>query len=545
MLDADVIVVGSGHNGLVCAAYLAKWGYRVLVLERRDTIGGAVCTEEMFGGYQMDVGGSDHFMIHHTPIVSDLDLEAYGLSYIPMDPFMCAPFPDGDCICFYRDLDRTCESIARVDEADAEAYYRFITDWQPLNESVFDFFRSPPTLMNFGRNVMTKRLGTGSTRGGGRREARSRVSRTETVRRIMQSYGALIRGTFRSEKMRAALEWWGAQSGPPPMDTASAEFIGWHSVVHKIGPARPRGGSGMLTQALAACIRDHGGTVVAESEVASIDVRGGRPVGVTTVDGTSFSGRAVVSNAHVRITFERLLADWTPPSLRERVATIRVGNGFGMVIRCAMESLPRYASNSVAPEEIVKGIQLLCPSTDYFTNAYADFLHGVPAENPAAVAMTFSAIDPELAPPGKHTLFVWGQYYPYRLAARMKWDEIRDREAKKLLDVVERYAPGTKEARNDWLIQSPEHIARKHAMPNANVMHVEMSLDQMFMFRPLPELAGYTTPLPGLYLASAGMHPGGGIFGAAGYNCAHVLRRDLHVRNRLFRAGIRPVASSD
>jgi phytoene dehydrogenase-like protein len=356
--------------------------------------------------------------------------------------------------------------------------------------------------------------------------------RIDMLRSILQSYGGLLAESFRSEKLKAALAWWGAQSGPPPTDTGSAEFVGWHSLIHKVGPARPRGGSGMLTQALAAHIRDHGGTVLSDQEVSRILVEDGKACGVETVSGDRFTARRVVSNAHVWVTFLDLLSDWATPALKDRIRSIRVGNGFGMVIRCAMDALPRYRLAEGNPEEILHGLQLICPSTDYLLSSYGDYLRGEPAENPAAIAMTFSAIDPTLAPAGKHTMFVWGQYYPWKLRQGLSWEDIRMREAEKLIGVVERLAPGTRDSLIDWYIQSPPDIEKKHNMPHANVMHVEMSLDQMFMFRPLPELARYSTPLSGLFMANAGMHPGGGISGAPGYNCAHVVRKSL--RRRLF-----------
>jgi phytoene dehydrogenase-like protein len=518
-MDTDVLVIGSGHNGLTAGAYLAKWGYKVTVLERRSTIGGAVCTEDMFGGFKLDVGGSAHFMIHHTPIVSDLQLDRYGLEYIPLDPFMTAPFDDGSSVSFYRDLDRTCESIARISEHDAEAYRRFIRRWQPLNEAVFELFLKPPSMRNFGTTVLLRKFSESST------------ERTELLRSLFRSYGRLINETFEDERTRAALAWWGAQSGPPPIDAASAEFIGWHSVIHKHGPARPRGGSGMLTQALAAYIRDHGGEIVPDSEVDEILVEDGKAVGARTTGGERFTAKRVVSNAHVWVTFLQLLRDWIPADLRSRIERIHVGNGFGMVIRAAMDRLPQYNLSDASNEDVVRGLQLLSPTTQYLNDAYADYLKGTPSENPAVVAMTFSSIDPTLAPEGKHTLFLWGQYYPYELRDGLRWDEIERREAEKLFKVIDRFAPGTSDGLIDMYVQTPPVIEEKHNMPRANVMHVEMLIDQMFMFRPMPELAQYKTPLKGLFMANAGMHPGGGIFGAPGYNCAHVVRRSLR---RLF-----------
>lgn len=518
--DADVIIIGSGHNGLVTAAYLSKWGYRVLVFERRDTIGGAVCTEDMFGGFKMDVGGSAHFMIHHTPIVQDLELHRYGLEYIPMEPFMSAPFPDGTVIKFYRDLDKTCQSIAAVSQKDADAYRRFIQDWQPLNKSVFESFLKPPTGSNIGKTFIFSQI------------RKSTQKRNELLQNIMKSYGRLIDEYFESDYLRAALAWWGAQSGPPPTDTASAEFIGWHSIIHLKGAARPRGGSGMLTQALKNFIEAHGGTIRPNSEIKQIEVAGEKAKGVQLVSGEKYFSRAVVSNAHVKLTFLKLLSNTITPSLRARIERINTGNGFGMVLRCAMKSLPVYSISREDRSEILNGLQLLSPTTQYLNDSYADYLKGVPSEHPAAIGMTFSAIDPSLAPEGKHVLFIWGQYYPYTLRNGLSWDSIREREARKLLGVVDSFAPGTADQLIDWYIQTPVDIEAKHAMPNANVMHAEMTLDQMFMFRPLPELSAYSTPVKGLFLSSAGMHPGGGIFGAAGYNCSYVVRR--YLRRRIF-----------
>lgn len=283
----------------------------------------------------------------------------------------------------------------------------------------------------------------------------------------------------------------------------------------------------MLTQALAEFVRAHGGTIRPNAEVRQILVRNGAAVGVRLTSGEELTARAVISNAHVKITFLQLLSESINPIERKRIETINTGNGFGMVIRCALKKLPVYAKDAEENREMVTGLQLLCPSVQYLHDAYADYLKGLPSEHPAAVAMTFSAVDPTLAPPGNHTLFVWGQYYPYRLRDGTSWEKIRAAEARKLLRVVDRFAPGTSRQLIDMYIQSPPDIERKHNMPNANVMHTEMTLDQMFMFRPLPELAQYRTPVRGLFLASAGLHPGGGIFGAAGYNCSRVVNRFL------------------
>ena len=505
--DADLIVIGSGHNGLVTAAYAAQAGHTVIVAERRDDVGGAVCTTEMFGGYRMDVGGSLHCMIHYTPIVADLQLARYGLEYIEVDPILTAPLPNDQQLYLFRSLERTCESMARISERDADSYYAFVKRWQPVNRAVFDFFLQPPTIGNLLKTVVLPAHGM---------KPRERAA---LLSRLRWSYGRLIEHTFENPHIRGAMAWWAAQSGPPPDQKGGAEFFAWQSMLHEIGAFRPKGGSGMLTQALRDCIVDHGGTVVTGTEIDEILVDGNRARGVRTVRGEQLTARAVVANAHVKIVFERLLRNWTPPGLQRRIAGLNIGNGFGMVLRCAMDHLPQYHPDRHTNDMLTTGIQLLCASMSHVRRAYADFAGGAPSAEPAALAMTFSAIDPTLAPNGKHTMFVWGQYYPYALGNGERWEDIAQREADKLIAVVDRAAPGTARAIRDCYIQSPAQIAQLHSMPNGNIMHLEMTQDTMFMNRPLRGMHTYRTPLAGLFLASAGTHPGGGIFGAAGYNC--------------------------
>lgn len=506
---------------MITAAYLAQAGHKVAVFERRPIVGGAVCTQDdLIPGYRIDVGSSAHIMIHQTPVLAELELDKYGLEYIEMDPWGYYPIlGEGKSISFYRDVEKTCQSIAQISPRDAEAYRDFVEAWSGLNEGVFKAFLRAPTPWN-----LVKSMARQSLKG---------QDRVNMIRQLMGPYGQLVTETFEHEAVRTAIIWLAAQSGPPPSEPASGDFAGWHAMYHKSGMKRAKGGSGALTQALKKRIIAEGGDVFENAPIEQILTDGkGRVVGVQLQSGEKYEAKSVVAACHIKTTIESLLAEATdlPKRIQKRAPQLRTGNGFGMIIRCAMSGLPEYPNENLGESGVGPchhGLQLLCPSRQYLDDAYADYLKGRPPENPVPLVMTFSSIDPTLAPEGKHVMFVWGQYHPYELKNGEKWEEIEEREADKLLDAVERYAPGTKAKVIDRYIQTPLGIEQLHGMHRGNVMHLEMSFDQMFTFRPMPELSSYKIPaIRGLYLTGASTHPGGGVWGASGHNTAKLMLKE-------------------
>jgi phytoene dehydrogenase-like protein len=534
MLDAAVI--GSGHNALIAAAYLARAGKRVAVFERSANLGGAVQTrDDIFAGYRIDVGSSAHILIHLTPILDELALHRYGLRYLDCDPWACYPLEDGRSILFWKDIGRTCDSIAALSPRDAEAYRRFCDEWRPISRAVLQAFLRPPTPVRIAWTMATaSAFGDGVL---------------PRLQEVFGSYRKLLDATFEHPAVRAAIEWIAAQSGPPPSELGSAPLAGWQALYHESGVKRAVGGSGALAEALVRLIREHGGEVHSARPVRRIVVEGGRAAGVEVGTGTEpgiplgalrprragtefVSARSVLAGCHVATTYGQLLADAPEAApLRERVRQLRIGNGFGMILRCTTSELPTYGGVSPTgdggPGPMHRGLQLLCPPAPFLDRAYADFLRGEPAREPAVVAMTWTAVDPSLAPAGKHLLFAWAQYQPYALAGGQKWDTIREREAERILATVGRFAPNVPGCVERVHIQTPPDLEREHGLFNGNVMHLEMSLDQMFFFRPLPELSAYSTPIPDLYLTGASTHPGGGVFGASGRSAARVMLKRL------------------
>ncbi len=235
-----------------------------------------------------------------------------------------------------------------------------------------------------------------------------------------------------------------------------------------------------------------------------------------------FAARAVVAACHVKTTFDTLLAPPdVPEGLRRRLAAVHVGNGFGMTVRCAASQLPDYGQGQHS--EVHHGMQLLCPTPEFLTDAYADYVGGRPSQKPPVLAMTFSAIDGSLAPAGKHIVQLWAQYFPYKRRDGKSWDDEREAVADTICETLYAHAPNMRGAIEQRFIQTPLDLERTLGLINGNVMHIEMSLDQMFAFRPLPELSEYKTPIQGLFLTGASTHPRGGVMGASGVSAARVV----------------------
>ena len=507
------VVVGAGHNGLVAACYLAREGLDVEVVERDTVVGGAVSTVERWPGYRVDRGSSAHIMIRHTGIVEDLDLERFGLTYLDLDPWGFAPFGENG-ITFSVDLDVTCASIETAcGTRDADAYRAFVTDWSQRNLRVFEAFQGAPTPTRLGRAIWGAGRGTG-------------LSGVELSRQFLTSGDALLDEHFDDERLKTALAWMGSQSGPPTHEPATADLVGWNTVMHLRPPGHPVGGSGMLSEALAARLMSYGGRVRLGDGAAGITSAGDRVTGVLTASGEHLAADVVVGGCHVLTTLD--LAGH-PLAARAR-RTVKVGNGIGMVVRLATSDLPRYPG---ANEGTYRAMQLLAPSRQALRRAHGEFNAGLPPTEPAVLAMTFSAFDDTLAPPGRHTVTVWGQWHPYALSNGESWDAIGEREADKLVAAVERVAPGFAGSVEQVHVQTPVDLERELGLPRGQVMHVEMGFDAMFLWRPMPELARYRVPgMTGLYLCGASTHPGGGVFGASGRSAARTVLADRSPRWR-------------
>ena len=531
----DVVIIGAGHNGLVCAAYLLKAGYSVALLEKRAIPGGGATTEEAMPesapGFKFNLCAIDHEFIHLGPVVEELELNKYGLEYLYCDPVTFCPHPDGKYFLAHKSVEKTCAEIARFNKRDAEKYGEFIDFWQRLTKGITPIFNAPPkSVLNIAGNYGLKNVqDLLSTIGG--------VDKTlDLIRTMLTSPQDSLQYWFDSEFLKAPLARLASEFGAPPSQKTIGIGSMMMSMRHNPGMARPRGGTGALTQALLKLVTEKDGVVLCDRAVESVLISNdGKAEGVRTSNGEEYRAKtAVISNIDARRLFLNMISaadsDAADPNLRERLDRRIVNNNETILkIDCALSEAPRFEYHNHR-EEFNIGSILIADSVHHVEEAHAlPSMGKIPDENPSLYLDVPTVLDPSLAPEGQHTL--WIEFFaPYQIHGKegtglngTGWtDELKNQVADRVINKLADYAPNVKDSIIARRVESPAELGERLGAYKGNYYHVDMTLDQMVFFRPLPEIANYTTPIEGLYLTGAGTHPGGSISGMPGRNCARV-----------------------
>ena len=522
----DLIVIGGGHNGLVTAAYLARAGRKVLVLERREILGGACTTEEIWPGYKVSTAAYVNSLLR-PEIIRDLELKRHGFEMLPRNPSSFSPFPDGRSLMLGPDKALTHREVSKFSVRDAEQLPRY----ERMLERVADFIeptlmRTPPNPWSYRPRDLLElaRLGLGFARLGPTDGMRAIEILTGAARPILERW-------FESEQLRVTLATdavIGAMASPSMPGTA---YVLFHHVMGECDGVRGvwgyvRGGMGGISNAIAAAAREKGAEIRTGAEVARILVKDGRTYGVALANGTEFHADRVASGADAHVTFLKLLDTRELPD--EFVASVRALDyaSASLKINVALSELPSFtALPGTAPGPQHRGTIHISPSMDYIEEAYDDAKYGRPARNPILECTIPSVVDPTVAPPGQHLMSMFVQYFPYRLREGSV-DYVKERFADRCIDLLTDYAPNVKRSVIHRQVLAPVDIERRYGLTGGNIMQGAMSLSSLSFMRPLPGYADYRTPIKGLYLCGAATHPGGGVMGACGYNAAREILRD-------------------
>ncbi|WP_250121481.1 beta-carotene ketolase CrtO [Chroococcidiopsis sp. CCMEE 29] len=536
----DVVVIGAGHNGLVCASYLLKAGYSVLLLEKRSVPGGAATTEESLPkeapGFQFNLCAIDHEFIHLGPVVQELELEKYGLEYLECDPVVFCPHPDGKYFLGHKSLEKTCTEIARYSERDAKKYAEYTDYWQRAIGAMIPIFNAPPksVIDIFGNYDIKKLKDLFSVIGA--------PSKTlDFIRTMLTSAEDILNEWFDSEFLKAPLARLASELGAPPSQKTIAIGAIMMAMRHDPGMARPRGGTGALIQALVSLVKSKGGVILTDQHVEKILIDNGRAAGVRVAGGTEYrANKGVISNIDAKRVFLQLMdssdVDAAQPNLRERLERRIVNNNETILkIDLAIDEPLRFEHHEHKDEYLI-GSVLIADSVTHVEQAHSKCTLGeIPDQDPSMYVVVPTMLDPSMAPEGKHT--VWIEFFaPYQIAGAegtglkgTGWtDELKNKVADRVVEKLADYSPNLKRSIIARRVESPAELGERLGSYKGNYYHVDMTLDQMVFFRPLPEIANYKTPIDGLFLTGAGTHPGGSISGMPGRNCARVFLQTQH-----------------
>ena len=514
MAAFDAVIVGGGHNGLASAGYLAKSGLSVVVLERRALVGGASVTEEVFPGVKFSRLAYSAGLLR-PEVIEELQLAKFGYEAHPFDPQFFLPFPNGDSILLWNELDRNLKEFARFSKKDAEAYPKYVRFWTDVMELIEPMvLAAPPPLADL----------IGMFQGAEAEELAKRI--------LLQSAASLLDEFFESEEVKATFvnaTTIGLPAGPRTPGTAL--MLG-HMLLHEINGVKQtfgyaKGGMGGISQALEKAAMHFGATVRTNVAVTRILTRDGRATGVQLADRTTVHAKAVLSNVDIKTVFLKLVdADAVDPAFQNRVQSIKA-SGVVTKVNLHLSEMPDFTSRSgKTVQSHHKGYMDICPSVDYLERAWDDAKYGDPSRLPFLDCVSHSATDPSLCPPGTHTLSMYCQYFPYRLR-RGTWDDRKEEVGDLIVDTLAEFAPNLPRAILARDILTPLDMEREYGLPEGCIYQTDMMPDQLFSMRPLPGWSNYRTPIRGLYICGSSAHPGGGVTGAPGRNAAIAVLEDF------------------
>ena len=532
--DCDAVIIGGGHNGLVCAAYLAGAGLKVVVLERRGVVGGAAVTEEFHPGFRNSVASYTVSLLN-PKIIRDLDLTSNGLRIVERKLSNFLPTADGRYLMLGDG--KTHSEVAKFSAKDAAR----LDDYAASLNRVADVLRglvleTPPNVVEGGwRTALPELLRAGRT---GKMLAKlPMAARRDLLALFASSAGDFLDGWFESDPIKAVYGFDGIVGTYASPYTPGTAYVLLHHVFGEVNGKKGTwghaiGGMGAITQAMAKAAAKRGVDIRVNAAVREVIVEKGTAVGVVTDAGETIRAKAVVSNLNPKLLYQQLIEESVlPVDFRARMAQWRCGSGtFRMNV--ALSELPRFSCLPDAGEHLTAGI-ILAPTLSYMERAYFDArLHGW-SKQPIIELVIPSTLDDSLAPPGRHVASLFCQHVAPHLPDGESWDSHRETVADLMIDTVNTYAPNFKAAVLGRQIMSPLDLERTFGLIDGDIFHGALSLDQLFSARPMLGHGNYRGPLHALYMCGSGTHPGGGVTGAPGHNAAREIIGDFRRRRRL------------
>ena len=531
----DAVVIGGGHNGLVCAFYLARAGLKVRVLERRGIVGGAAVTEEFHPGFRNSVASYTVSLLR-PKVIADMKLHERGFRIIERTISNFFPHADGGYLKLGGGTARTQAEFARFSQKDADTFPAYETALEAVAEVLRDIaLRTPPNAGGGLPALLAAALQ------GKRMAAMNIEQQRDTLDLFTKSARDFLDGWFENEHVKAAFGFDAVVGNYASVDTPGSAYVLLHHVFGEVNGKKGAwghsvGGMGAITQAMAAACVEAGVEISLDAPVARVLVDGGRTAGVRLESGEEIAADIVAANVTPRLLYEQMIEPHElTPQFRRRIAAYKYGSGtFRMNV--ALSELPSFTSlpGTMRAEHHTAGI-IIAPTMDYMDQAFTDARALGWSRQPIIEMKLPSTVDDSLAPPGQHVASLFCHQFAPVLPDGRQWDDEREAAADHIVDTVTAHAPNFKAAILGRMILSPVDLERKFGLTGGDIFHGQMSLDQLYAARPMLGHGDYRAPIAGLYMCGSGTHPGGGVTGAPGHNAAHEILRDRTYAGRLLR----------